>query len=239
MLPLSNQGDAAVNNIPDFLIDMLYSLPGIIIALTFHEWAHAYAALKMGDPTARNLGRLTLNPFAHIDVMGFLMMIVVGFGWAKPVPVNPRNYRSYKKGEIIVSLAGVTMNLILALVGTLAVSIIIKLMGLSIANSGSASVALNILINFVWINLCLMVFNLIPIYPLDGYHVAEVLLIKHIGAKPFVFMRKYGQYILIGILLIGRYSGFSPVAYLANLVMDGIGSLFGWLFGSTLISMIF
>ena len=102
----------------EYVLQKLYTLPAIVIAFTLHEWGHAYSAYRMGDPTARNLGRMTLNPLAHIDPIGFLMMVVVGFGWAKPVPVNPNNYRNYRAGELVVSLAGVTVNLILAIIKT-------------------------------------------------------------------------------------------------------------------------
>ena len=105
------------------LESILYTLPAVLIALTFHEFAHAYVAYKNGDPTARNLGRMTLNPLAHLDVWGFVCMLLVGFGWAKPVPVNPNNYRNYKKGELTVSLAGVTMNLIIGIIGAVASAI--------------------------------------------------------------------------------------------------------------------
>ena len=90
-------------------------IPVILISLTLHEWGHAFAAYKCGDNTARNLGRMSMNPFVHLDILGFLSLLILGFGWAKPVPVNSRNYRNFKRGEAIVSLAGVFMNLMLVL----------------------------------------------------------------------------------------------------------------------------
>ncbi len=225
------------------LLQILQTLPGIIIAFSFHEWGHAYAAYKMGDPTARNLGRMTINPLAHIDPIGFLMMIVAGFGWAKPVPVNPNNYRNYRLGELVVSLAGVTMNLLLALAGTFALVLIAKLNGmgfrleesaiyfLGTANlSGGMLTFLNILISFVTFNLALVVFNLIPVYPLDGFHVAEVLLSKVLGPTLFKFLRNYGQFILIGILLLSRF-GFSFVGSVSGWMFRGLLRLMLMLFG--------
>ena len=97
-------------------LQFLYILPAILIGLTVHEWAHAYAAYRLGDPTAKNLGRMTLNPLAHIDPIGFAMLLLVGFGWAKPVPVSPRNFKHYRRDDIIVSLAGITMNILIAFV---------------------------------------------------------------------------------------------------------------------------
>ena len=98
------------------LLEILYRIPGILVAISFHECAHAYAAYKCGDPTARNLGRMTLNPFAHFDPIGLVMMLLVRFGWAKPVPINTRNFKHPRKDELIVSLAGVATNLIIAFV---------------------------------------------------------------------------------------------------------------------------
>lgn len=217
---------------PERLLNLLYVIPGVIIALSFHEWGHAFAAYKMGDPTARNLGRLTLNPLAHIDPMGFLMMVIVGFGWAKPVPVNPNNYRNYKAGELVVSLAGVTMNLILAIIGTIAFSLLLKVtVSGTIEVSGAWTTGMSILNSFIFLNLCLLVFNLLPVYPLDGFHVAEVLLSKVLGPKPFMFMKNYGQYILIGILLLGRFSSFSPIGYVAEWLHGGLLRIFCSLFG--------
>ena len=96
------------------LTQLLYRIPAILVALSFHEWAHAYAAYKLGDPTARNMGRMTINPFAHIDPLGFLTLLLFRFGWAKPVPISTRYFKNARRDELIVSLAGVAANLILA-----------------------------------------------------------------------------------------------------------------------------
>lgn len=219
---------------------MLKYVPGIIVAFSFHEWGHAYAAYKMGDPTARNLGRMTLNPLAHIDPIGFLMMVIAGFGWAKPVPVNPNNYRNYKQGELVVSLAGVTMNLILALISTTALALIIKFgEGVFYMNGsfyyirgvagGALITGLDLLAQFTIFNIALMVFNLLPVFPLDGFHVAEVLFSKVIGHKPFLFLRNYGQFILIGILVLGRF-GFSLVGTVAGGIFSAFLRAAAWAF---------
>lgn len=200
-----------LNGTRDFIESLLYTLPAVLISLSFHEFGHAYAAYKNGDPTARNEGRMTLNPLAHIDIFGFIMMILVGYGWAKPVPVNPRNYRNYKKGEIMVSLAGVTMNLILAFVGALALAIVIAICGVQATLSGAAGKIANLLTSFIMINCALTVFNLLPVYPLDGFHVAETLLASRLGYKPFVFIRRYGYYILIGLMMLSRTGNLSLI----------------------------
>ena len=217
------------------LESILYTLPAVLIALTFHEFAHAYVAYKNGDPTARNLGRMTLNPLAHLDVWGFVCMLLVGFGWAMPVPVNPNNYRNYKKGELTVSLAGVTMNLIIGIIGSLA-SMITFYAALNNGNYydivngiGVAGKIYYVFLNLCYINCALMVFNLIPIYPLDGYHVFEVLLGRVINPRVFEFLRKYGQMILLIVIFVGNRSGFSLVGYLTQYVAKGLLYASDWL----------
>lgn len=192
-------------------LSLLYTLPAIIIGLTVHEWAHAFAADKLGDPTAKNLGRMTLNPFAHIDLFGFLCLLVVGFGWAKPVPVNPRNFKNYRRDDIIVSLAGIAMNLVVAFFAT-----ILFYFGVYHWNLGSNEAFYTIFLSIVTINLSLAVFNLLPIYPLDGSHVFESLFMRYIP-RLFMFLRQYGQYILIALLVSG-------------LVSTVLGTVVGWLF---------
>ena len=191
-------------------LSLLYTLPAIIIGLTVHEWAHAFAADKLGDPTAKNLGRMTLNPFAHIDLFGFLCLLVVGFGWAKPVPVNPRNFKNYRRDDIIVSLAGIAMNLVVAFFAT-----ILFYFGVYRWNLGSNEAFYTIFLSIVTINLSLAVFNLLPIYPLDGSHVFESLFMRYIP-RFFMFLRQYGQYILIALLVSG-------------LVSTVLGTVVGWL----------
>lgn len=195
-------------------MQLVYKLPAILIGLTVHEWAHAYAAYRLGDPTARNLGRMTLNPFAHFDIFGFICLMLVGFGWAKPVPVNPRNFKNYRRDDIIVSLAGVTMNLLVAFV----FSFLYVLGALKLNLAGNVAFD-SIFTMIIVINLSLMIFNLIPIYPLDGSHVLESLLARK-APRFFMFMRQYGQYILILLLVTGLVSNV-----LSRLV-SGIGNAF-------------
>jgi len=204
-------------------LQVLYTLPAIIIGLTVHEWAHAYAAYRLGDPTARNLGRMTLNPLAHFDVFGFLCLLLVGFGWAKPVPINPRNFKHYRRDDIIVSLAGITMNLIVAFFFTFIYVAGVLKWGLS-DNEAFTSIFLYIVV----INLSLMLFNLIPIYPLDGSHVLESLLVRKIP-RFFMFMRRYGQFILIALLITGVFG--NALSYLVSGITSGFVSIAVWFFG--------
>ena len=100
----------------DYLISLLYSIPAVLIALCFHEYAHAWMANKLGDPTAKNMGRMTIDPTKHLDLIGTICMLLFRFGWAKPVPINPRNFKKPKRDEILVSVSGVAMNLLVAFV---------------------------------------------------------------------------------------------------------------------------
>ncbi|MDO4835513.1 MAG: site-2 protease family protein [Clostridia bacterium] len=215
----------------EFLKLLACMLPVMLISLTLHEWGHAFAAHKCGDDTARNLGRMTMNPLKHIDPIGFVMILLVGFGWAKPVPVNPRNYRNYKRGEAIVSLAGVTMNLLLAIVFSVAFVPLYRMYMQSFLYSSNPypwlqnGLLIQIIMYGVCLNLALCLFNLLPFYPLDGYHVFELIFAKRLPMKVFLFLRRYGQFILIGLLLVFRLTGFHPIAELANLVIDWLSRL--------------
>lgn len=202
-------------------LQFLYFLPAIIIGLTVHEWAHAYAAYRLGDPTARNMGRMTLNPIAHIDPIGFIMLILVGFGWAKPVPINPRNFKHFKRDDIIVSLAGITMNLLVAFVFSF-----VYVAGFLKWGLGTNEAFTSIIGSIITIDLALAIFNLIPIYPLDGSHVAESLLM-HKMPRVFWFLRQYGQFILLALLIFGAFT--TMLSYLISGISSGFFSVAAWL----------
>ena len=174
-----------------------------------HEYAHGYAALRQGDPTAYQLGRLTWNPLKHIDpfmtvILPILTFITAGvmFGGAKPVPVNPRNYRNYKRGDIIVSLAGVATNLVLSVIAVLLVALVGLLGRLVPVISPTASILQLMLVYGILINLVLAFFNLIPIPPLDGSHVAKYLLPPAWALKYEQFGR-YGLIVLMVLITMG------------------------------------
>ena len=162
------------------LQSLLISLPVIILSLSFHEYGHAQMAYWCGDPTAKHKGRCTLNPLRHLDPVGFLMMLLVGLGYAKPVPVNPYNLRHGVRDDFLVSVAGVLCNLLLAVLSGAAIVIYYlgRVSGNPIAFAGWVSVAVDIAASLFSINIVLMVFNLLPVPPLDGYHVFNDLLFK-------------------------------------------------------------
>ena len=200
-------------------------IPVILISLTLHEWGHAFAAYKCGDNTARNLGRMSMNPFVHLDILGFLSLLILGFGWAKPVPVNSRNYKNFKRGEAIVSLAGVFMNLMLVLAFSI---LTLFFLWMSVHKSYrwlSSEFLWQILYYGISINVTLMLFNLLPLYPLDGYHIFELLFARVLPPKFFFFTRRYGRYILIGLLIIISNIGFSPTSQLSYLIWTNLNSL--------------
>ncbi|MGI6257974.1 MAG: site-2 protease family protein [Anaerovoracaceae bacterium] len=161
----------------EWVMSKVYILPGIVIGLAFHEFAHAWVANKLGDDTPRLQGRVTLNPVSHIDPIGMIALIFVGFGWGVPVEINPRNFKKPRRDELLVSLAGVTMNLILAILFTVILKIYITAVGTAVG--GMYSTINDIIFYVIYINLVLMVFNLLPIPPLDGFNIlTEIFNLK-------------------------------------------------------------
>ena len=181
----------------------------LMVVLPFHEFAHAYAAVKNGDITPKLYGRYTLNPFAHFDPYGLICFVFAGFGWAKPVPVNPYNYRNFKKGCFWVSVAGVTMNLIIAF-------IVFPLYVLCFTYLPSIGYFTYVLVNSLYyifnLSIVFFVFNLLPLYPLDGFRVVEVICNGR--GKVYEFLKKYGTYILLGLFALSILSDISGIVYI-------------------------
>ena len=162
------------------IIDILYSLPAVFLAFSFHEFAHALAAYSMGDPTPKFQGRLTLDPLAHVDWIGLIMFTIFGFGWAKPVQVNPSNFKNRKWGDILVSIAGPIANLVLALFAFIVFHILIRIVTPSLSNglSNGMTILLTILDKVASLNIVFAFLNLIPIAPFDGYHIVKTLFFR-------------------------------------------------------------
>ena len=197
-------------------LQLLYMLPAVLLGITFHEWGHAYAAYRLGDPTAKNMGRLSLNPLDHFDPLGVLCMLLLGFGWAKPVPVNYRNFKNFRRDNIIVSLAGVTMNVLIVMVFSGLFVLLARSNYAMLYNEAFV----NILFNIISMNTCLCVFNLIPIPPLDGSHVLECVMGRHLPHNIRDFMHRYGKYILVALLWLGVLQ--YPLNWAQNLVYNWI-----------------
>lgn len=181
---------------PDYWLGVLYSLPAVLLALSFHEAAHAFAAYKCGDNTARNLGRMTLDPTKHLDPIGTICLILFRFGWAKPVPVNPRNFKHPRRDNIIVSLAGIITNFILSFVAYGILYGVVE--GLHVQNE----IFERIMSMIVYLNIALGIFNILPIPPLDGFQ----LFSSAFGPKSFKVisvLNRYGWIILIVLLITG------------------------------------
>lgn len=206
---------------------LLLSLPGLLLGFTVHEFAHAWVALKQGDRTPYMMGRVTLDPRSHLDPIGSLLVPALGaiaggymIGWARPVQTVPRNYRNYRRGDILVSLAGVTANLLLAFVFAIASAGLIAA-GMDVGGGGvqGAPHLLRLCLNGVFVNCLLVVFNLMPVPGLDGGHVLYHFLPPRIGAA-YREMERYGMMLLVGILLLGGFAFVAPLVNgLATLVL--------------------
>jgi len=205
---------------------LLLAVPAILIALTFHEFAHAYVAYRLGDPTAKNMGRLTLNPLAHLDPMGTIMIFLIHFGWAKPVPVDPRYLGNPKRDMMWISAAGPLMNMALALVSGILLRIFIAL-GLANTYAGSsASILFQMLYFSLYINLALAFFNLLPIPPLDGSKILAGVL-PHRYAPTLYMIESKGPMVLFGIIMFGWVTGFHVLGLVIGPFIHFFSGLFG------------
>lgn len=269
-----------IENPREMLIFLLLSMPGRIMALSAHEFAHAWVADRCGDPTARMLGRLTMNPAKHLDPIGTVMMMFLGFGWAKPVPVNPRNYRNYRRDDLKVSIAGVAMNLTLFIVSFLVMCgimgaaihslphydsatmasgdmFVANFMGQRMIYTGEylfnvkdlftmapyaadvfiapafgrlAGYAYEMFSYFVLVNIALAIFNLLPVPPLDGYHVLnDLVLKKSLFASPQVTRVAY---IALLVLVFCTPVVSKIILFVEDALMSGLGGAMYALLGA-------
>ena len=216
-------------------MDFLLIIPVLLFSVVVHEVAHAWQALREGDTTARDLGRITLNPIPHLDLMGSIIVplalhFLPGdflFGWAKPVPVNPHNYRNYRAGDIRVSLAGIVANLCLVAVCAAVLALMAAFGGVSADGGASGSIGSTVVMMVTYgafINLILAYFNLIPIPPLDGSHVLYHLLPPQLGAR----YRSMGRY---GITLLFLTLVLFPSAF--AVALSPVFLAFRWILSAT------
>lgn len=198
-----------------FIIQLLLSLPIILLSLSVHETAHAIAANKLGDPTAKNLGRITLNPIKHLDPIGFICMVLCGFGWANPVPINSRYFKKPRRDMAISSAAGPISNVLLAFIFAIFLRISYEVLPGMITTANALELA-NIWVTFLTIgvslNITLAVFNLLPVPPLDGSRMLYVFL----PPKQYFGVMKYERYISLGIMLLLLIGVLDPVISFAS-----------------------
>ena len=214
----------------EIIVSLLLSLPVILFALSLHETAHGYVAYKCGDPTAHNLGRLTLNPIKHFDLIGSICMLVFGFGWAKPVPINTRNFRNPKRGMILSAAAGPASNLILGIVSAILFgassayySYLFYTVGEGAFLCTAAYYLTTLFLLGAYYNFFLATFNLIPIPPFDGSRIMLGFLPTNIYFKIMRYERQIMYGILIALLVLS-YFDISPFGWIADKLTYGVGS---------------
>ena len=216
------------------IVGTLLSIPAVLIALTVHEYAHGYAAYRLGDPTARSLGRLTLNPLKHLDPIGAIFMLFFHFGWAKPVPINPRYFKNPRRGMAITAMAGPLSNFLLAALGAFLYVGLYYLLGNLLPAPQSPlfgrfiEFTLIFLYYFHFINLILGLFNCIPLPPLDGSRFLLLVLPK----RAYFAVMRYERYIALGlILLLLLGARFGLLSLVASRISDWMIGLFELIFG--------
>ena len=202
-----------------YIYSKILMIPAILLGFTFHEYAHAKMADKLGDKTARFQGRLNLNPLTHIDPLGFLMILVAGIGWAKPVQVNPAAFKDKYKDDLKVSLAGPLANLGVALFGGILLFIVMALVFSNILTGSLSQILYGITIRIITINVMLFIFNLLPIPGLDGWSIFRDLSPKHfyrVSDKVY----QYQFIILIAIVVVGAPIISIPVKFISTQIIN-------------------
>jgi Zn-dependent protease len=204
----------------DFLLKAILFLPPFLLAISMHESAHGYVAYRFGDPTAKNLGRITLNPIPHIDIFGLIAIFLVHFGWAKPVPVNPDNLKNPIKDNLWIALAGPASNLVLAII----FGIIYRILAPVLSGADGGTFILMMIRFSVTLNIVLMVFNLFPIPPLDGFHILEGIVPYETYLK-LQQVRRTGPMILFGLIILGSFTGLRIFSIIFSPFVKIIGGL--------------
>ena len=198
------------------LVYLLGSFLAVMIVITLHEFAHAFVAYKCGDPTAKFCGRLTLNPAKHFDLWGILMFALAGFGWAKPVPINPNNFKHYRSGCFWTSAAGIITNYLSAFLFCPIWALIFVYVLPVVEGTYMYYFLSSLFSGLVISSLSFCVFNLLPFYPLDGFRMVDALN-KRPG-KVHNFLRQYGYYILMGLILVHFMSDRIPFLYFVDIL---------------------
>ncbi len=213
------------------IVELLLTLPGVLVAITFHEFAHAYAADKLGDSTPRMQGRLNLNPLKHLDPFGFFMLVFAHIGWGKPVQINPRNFDrkiSMSAGEAIVAFAGPLMNFLLAIVFTIIYCAVIKFGGAAFMLTTVGNVITTMLSYTIVVNIGLGVFNLIPLPPLDGSKILKNFL--PYNARSWIETHEFMFYIIFLVIWITDLASII-ITPIINAILSGMLNVIGGIFG--------
>ncbi len=223
----------------DIFLYYLASFVAVTVVITFHEFAHAFVANKCGDPTAKFQGRMTLNPAKHFDLLGILAFALVGFGWAKPVPVNPYNFKNRKWGSFWTSAAGVLVNYLMAFF-FYPLLLLVIIYFVPAFQQYYAAGFVRLIFEFLFIySLSFCVFNLLPFYPLDGFNMLDALNDRK--GKALTFLRQYGYYILLGLMMISIMANRIPIlgyidilayfrAFATNILGKPISLFWDWIF---------
>ena len=216
---------------PSSLLSLVLTLPAVIIAMTFHEYAHAFAADKLGDDTPRQQGRLTLNPLKHIEPVGFFLLLFAGFGWGRPVEINTNRFNKNmdkSKGEAIVSFAGPLMNIILATVSAFILGVILKFNLLAKLQMQYAEIVIIFMMQLLYINLGLGIFNLIPLPPLDGSKILRHFLPYNTKVwfdnNQYIF---YIAFIVIWVLGLASYIVSPAISFLGKWILELVYIILG------------
>ena len=221
-------------------IPLLAAFIAVTVIITCHEFAHAYAAYKCGDPTAKFSGRMTLNPVKHFDPLGIVMFVVAGFGWAKPVPINPYNFKNYKKGCFWTASAGVLVNYLMAFLFYPLFYVIMIYVYPIFVGTYMAPFLYSLFSALYLYSLGFCVFNLVPLYPLDGFRIIDAVNTKR--GKLYYVLRDKGQYILLGLILLHYLSRSMPIlgyidilgyflSFAENILGKPISLFWDWILG--------
>jgi Zn-dependent protease len=197
--------DGVLDDPATWLMNIVIMLPGIVIGLSFHEYAHALVAYKLGDDTPKLQGRVTINPLAHIDPIGFLAILLIRFGWGKPVEIYPGNFKNRRRDSILVSLAGVMMNLFIAIFFTLGLKLLLTVVGVNFFISGMGNSIFMMIYYVIFINLMLMVFNLLPVPPLDGFSI--VTEVFNLRRSEFYYWVSNKGFLILMVLIVFNITG--------------------------------
>lgn len=224
----------------EYFVSLLASVLSIIFVITLHEFAHAFVAYKCGDPTAKYAGRMTLNPIKHFDPLGIIMFAIAGFGWAKPVPVNPYNFKNYKSGSLWTSSAGVIVNYLTAFLFYPLLAVVALYLLPLVSGTYLAIFLQSFFVGMLIYSLSFCVFNLLPFYPLDGFRIVDATTRRK--GKIYQFLHQYGYYILLGLILLHVFATRVPflgyidplgyiLTFVKNVLSQPISLFWNWIFG--------